>query len=129
MLVFVYGSLLSGLGNHSLVDGCKFVGEGTVDGLAMRSLGAFPGAFVCECATICGELYVVDSDTADELDHLEGHPDFYEREIRDVETADGKTVKAWVYLLESVSCDVRFPVVPNGDWKAFLHHRTRLAMR
>jgi gamma-glutamylcyclotransferase (GGCT)/AIG2-like uncharacterized protein YtfP len=48
------------------------------------------------------------------LDDLEGHPEFYKRELADIE-ADGKREKAWIYLCESYA--LRYPVIESGVWE------------
>jgi gamma-glutamylcyclotransferase (GGCT)/AIG2-like uncharacterized protein YtfP len=97
-LVFVYGSLKRGFGNHDFMEGCKFVVATTTLGKCYRmiSLGAFP-AIISEKSgwDIAGELYRVDDLTLDFLDTLEGNGMFYQRE--QAELASGHT--AWVYCL------------------------------
>lgn len=95
--VFVYGSLLSGLLNHSILSTSTFGGVfSTSDRGLMKTLGAFPGVILDAFmpipqfhkynntdyfATIIGELWWVSADTLALLDRLEGHPDFYIRSI------------------------------------------------
>ncbi len=44
-----------------------------------------------------GELYEIDTKTLEELDSLEGFPEFMQRKLVDITTKEGK-VTAWVYL-------------------------------
>jgi len=81
-LVAVYGSLLSGLGNHSVISAGRLVGHGrSVVSFEMASFGSFPGCRVVRRPTrhagpIRVEVYAVTADTLEGLDRLEGHPNF-----------------------------------------------------
>ncbi|XP_048477759.1 putative gamma-glutamylcyclotransferase CG2811 isoform X1 [Plutella xylostella] len=53
---------------------------------------------------VCGEIYEVDDLMLSKLDILEGHPDYYIREVDDVvpKTLDNSNhVKCWVYFLKN----------------------------
>ena len=95
-LVFVYGSLKKGFHNHYpfLADrhALPLGAATTVDPYLMLSASAFP--YLIDPASLSadheaciadvigkvkGELYVVDPETMDMLDRLEGHPDYYRR--------------------------------------------------
>lgn len=110
-LSFCYGTLKSGHYNHVVMEraGGKLVGEASIKGATMYSLGGFPGIVLDGCDnTIYGEVFEV-QDFAP-LDRLEGYPSFYDRKI--VETSIGK---AWVYFLRPEQ--VRgLPVVESGVW-------------
>jgi gamma-glutamylcyclotransferase (GGCT)/AIG2-like uncharacterized protein YtfP len=101
--VAVYGSLLSGFGNHTYFlegDATKLSETKTAsDEYVMVSLGGFPGVIDCTSEAkgkILVEIYEVDSETLRRLDGLEGHPNFYERKLLDFE--DGTT--AWMYIYQ-----------------------------
>ena len=115
--VFVYGSLMRGLGNHEVLG--PSVGDGTagtlmaVD-LEMVSLGAFPAlvqrarahADANNAPKICGELYEVSDDTLRDLDMLEGHPRFYRRRLLPVyDRVHTCIVDAWVYAMGRTARD------------------------
>jgi gamma-glutamylaminecyclotransferase len=101
-MVFVYGSLKRGFGNHYFLRDAKYCGNTeTVDAtFCMHSMGPFPA--VTESNDngyhITGELYEVDADTMLDLDKLEGNGVFYTRKLVKVYTLNG-TVEAWMYLL------------------------------
>jgi gamma-glutamylcyclotransferase (GGCT)/AIG2-like uncharacterized protein YtfP len=78
----------------------------------MVDLGYFPGVIQSpeSYTAIHGEVYEVTPDVLQELDFLEGHPDFYERRVVTLE--DG--TEAWVYLLPNEFLDR--PTVDSGDW-------------
>lgn len=83
-IVFVYGTLMSGCGNHGRISSspqsqliCKGL---TVSHYCMFAAGV---PFVdpdLQRARIHGEIWVVDDETLASLDQLEGHPDWYYRE-------------------------------------------------
>jgi len=99
--VMVYGTLKEGHGNWSHYldnDRCKRLGRCVVTGpYAMYSMGFFPAVVEvdgADDAEIVGEVFLVDEDTLDSLDILEGHPSWYVR--RQVDTP---WKKAWMYVM------------------------------
>ena len=72
-------------------------------------------------STLLGEVYSVNEQALESLDKLEEHPDYYRRELIQV---DGESEPAWMYLI--VDKDVlsnldKYQVVdPPGDWRT--HH-------
>lgn len=108
-LVFVYGSLKNGFGNHDhFLKFSKMLGEGvTVDRCwFMLDLGCYPGVVrmpdtVGDGFRIYGEVYEVDSHTLRKLDGLEGNGSFYTREKVPILVEGGETVEAWMYVLTS----------------------------
>ncbi len=111
-VIFVYGTLRRGEGNHELLGTSTFLGEArTVLGFHLRDLGAFPGMFRGGSGTVAGELYAVDAATLAALDRLEDHPDFFQR--TEVALSPGGTADA--YLLASAHGE-GCPHIPSGDW-------------
>lgn len=116
--VFVYGSLLSGFGNHCLLADSPCLGETcTADArYRMYDLGAFPAVTEGGADSIYGEVYEVCDVTLVRLDRLEGHPNFYCRQ--QVLLQDGSM--AWLYMLrEQSDC----PLVERGDWRQHVSGR------
>ena len=115
-LVFVYGSLKRGFGNHSIVSDSKFVSKGvTLEPVYdLVGLGGFPGALRNGENAIEGELYLVDRRTFRRLDQLESNGSMYQREVIPVVNIEtGEIEQAWIYIflqepwcsdLERVSC-------------------------
>jgi len=105
--IFVYGSLRAGGFNSHLMDGAEFLGEMTIEGFRMYSLGAFP--MIRRTGEpehqVVGEVYLVSEGLRDRLDRLEGHPEWYRRE----EVAPG--VEGYVYQHPAGS------LVKSGDWR------------
>ncbi|MFP4144771.1 MAG: gamma-glutamylcyclotransferase family protein [Phycisphaeraceae bacterium] len=117
--VFVYGSLMCGLGNAQLLSGPPRLSEARTAEAAytMLDLGDFPAVIAGGADRIVGELYEVDPPTLARLDGLEQHPDLYCRQRTLLEGGS----KAWMYLL--VRRVRRVAVVPGGDWRAWLERR------
>ncbi len=117
-LVFTYGSLLTGLGNHRVIAAGELVGEAITEaGWTLVSLGGFPGAIEGGEIAIVGELYRVDDATLAGLDQLEGNGSFYTRVERKIITTDGRERIAWIYALPSEN--LNRTIVESGDWREF----------
>lgn len=110
-ILFVYGTLKQGYGNHVFLKDSKFLGVDSVRG-TLVDLGAFPGLLKDGDRPVYGELYEVDHATLRNCDRLEGHPNFYRREP--VVTTGGVTCE--VYYLQSHS--PRELVILPGIWPA-----------
>jgi gamma-glutamylcyclotransferase (GGCT)/AIG2-like uncharacterized protein YtfP len=111
--IFVYGTLKRGYGNHRLLAGRSvFIGDDAIIG-KLFDLGAFPAATPEGSDLIQGETYFVGPKTLRDLDRLEGHPNFYRREV--VKTRSG--VDAWVYFMPEISWHTRsLHYLPEGVW-------------
>ena len=115
MKIFVYGTLMAGESNHSVLD-CEtteYLGEAvTSRGFALYNLGGFPG-MVCEGNdAVVGEIYKITPSTLRQLDILEGHPQFYRRSIIELQT--GEQIQTYVLHGEYVrGC----PLIKSGSWK------------
>lgn len=94
--VFVYGTLKSGNSVRGLhnTPGAEFVTVATTSsGLyRMIDLGAFPAVLFGGKDDIVGEIWEVTDEVFEQLDRIEGYPDFYTRTI--VQTDQGY---AWMY--------------------------------
>jgi len=111
MLVFVYGTLKRGHGNHHWLLGAPFQGAAMLAGVVLHDLGPFPMAVPGD-GLVRGEVYEVDGAGLARLDQLEGYPRLYER--RQMTLADGRMV--WVYL--GRPHQVRnVPLIANGLWR------------
>jgi gamma-glutamylcyclotransferase (GGCT)/AIG2-like uncharacterized protein YtfP len=99
--VFVYGTLQQEFGNHIWMEnaGGVFLSKAvTVDNYPLIVNGLpYLMDEKGEGKRVHGEVYEV-SDIIP-LDHLEGHPSFYERRQREVELEDGSTLLVWMYFL------------------------------
>ena len=115
MKVFVYGTLMSGDYNHSLMkeDSCVFLKEAiTKREFILYDLGGFPGMVKGGNDSIIGELYEACSATIRRMDILEGHPQFYRRSTIELQCGE----KAQTYILDKGyirGC----PIIKSGSWK------------
>lgn len=120
-LVAVYGSLLSGLGNHRVIQGdnTEFLGEFISEPVySLYDLGFFPGLHENGKTAVKMEVYSVDKNTAINVDRLEGYkegvpPTFYDK--TDIETPWGT---ASVYIYMGNPGEER--LVESGDWREHL---------
>lgn len=110
MIVFVYGSLRKGFGNHELLSNSDFLGRTKVKDMDMYNLGAFPMCFEGD-GIITVEAYDVSESTLKTLDRLEGIPTFYDRKWV---TATNRQ-EGWIYV--GVSKGYMYNKVVTGDWK------------
>lgn len=120
-VVFVYGTLLRGEHNNDALRTATFLTEARTKSrfYAMADFGAYPAVFspgIGEMGQVIGELFSVDGDTLCLLDELEGHPNFYRRELVPVE--GGRDNWAWMYVLSARTVRSRsYKIVPSLDWR------------
>lgn len=124
-LVAVYGSLLSGLGNHRVMqrlgeEHYELVGETTIPGFNLFPLGGFPGIERGE-NSVKVEVYNVSNELLKgPLDRLEGYEegssdnDFYDRQLVKTEFGD-----AWIYIY--VRGAGQRAIIQDGDWRNFIN--------
>jgi gamma-glutamylcyclotransferase (GGCT)/AIG2-like uncharacterized protein YtfP len=123
-LVAVYGSLLSGLGNHGVISDGELVStEVIMLPYQMISLGGFPGLVKSEDehkALI--EIYEVEADTYRSVEQLEGYPSFYDKAL--VNTSLGE-VEIYVLNGEAYSRGMNLVEKIDGvfDWKSHYNNR------
>lgn len=111
-LVFVYGTLRKGEGNHRLLEGLQPIATvKTAPRYTMVALGGFPGIFEGGETAITGELYRVEAPMLERLDYLEGHPTFYER--KNVEIPGHPDAVG--YVLPRARYESR-DRIPSGNW-------------
>jgi len=116
MLIFTYGTLRRGYGNHPLLGDSKYLGDArTEPKFTMLNMGRFPGLVASGETAVVGELYEVDEDVLAELDHLEGHPNFYRRSPITV-IGDSGELAVQAYLLRNEWLDTESRIVASGDW-------------
>ena len=127
--LFVYGTLLSAARHPKgaqLQREARLVGEASIRGCKLYSLGRYPGLIEASDASglVYGELFALSNPAAslEWLDAYEGivpgnrDQNQYERVDRPVRLGSGQEVVAWVYLYRR---DVqRFQAIPGGRWLA-----------
>lgn len=114
-LIFVYGTLKNGYSNHSFLNNSLYYGKAiTLEKylLIEQYLPYLIKSNNEKSTYITGEVYLVNNDILRELDILESHPDFYQREeiIVKINNID---YKCWCYFLNS-EIDLKSGFVLNG---------------
>ena len=79
MNLFVYGTLKKGHGNHYLIESCKQITKGYIEGFQMVSAMIPFVWYGNQNDKVYGEVYEVSDFIIKQLDILEGHPNFYQR--------------------------------------------------
>jgi len=111
--IFVYGTLLQGESNSSLLRGAEYVGTSqTKPEYELIDFGPYPAMIPGGNTAVTGEIYLVDNYQMARIDRLEGYPGFYNRQI--IELEDGKRV--YVYLLTRAQV-TGLPTIASGDWQ------------
>jgi len=115
VLLFVYGTLMSGFGNNVLLRDQKLIGSGeTVNDYTMYASGIPFVSDEKETSKIKGELWEVHPSRMPSLDGLEGHPDWYQRKLVPI-TVDGEEFQAWLYF----NTDNRGNLIEDGDYRKY----------
>ena len=115
-LICVFGSLRKGLWNNHLLAKSNFLGETETEPVfTMLNWGGFPGLLHHGHGKIKIEVYEIESEeTWQNLDRLEGYPNFYNRMI--IETEFGF---AWIYYNPLTDNNKNSDIVESGDWVKF----------
>ena len=115
-LLFVYGSLLSGLHNHALLDNPEstLISYHTTNPeFTLVSLGSYPAVLNEGDTPIRGELYSVSQAVWEQVERLEGYPHYYG--AISIPTPYGE---ARMYVLFDESPDNHLTVA-SGDWRDY----------
>ncbi len=115
--VAVYGSLRQGFGNHRLLAESELVRSGWLPGFELLDIGPFPGAVRCKSdSSIFVEVYAVDNNTLQKLDHLEGYVEGKPAESlylrKSYQCANGINLSLYLYNGNTQ----RLPRIASGDW-------------
>ncbi len=100
--VFVYGTLKQGnslRGLNRWGRAATFIADAVTSESKYNlwNLGAFPATTLNGKSYISGEVWVVDQETMQDLDRIEGYPAFYKR--TQVDTTQGR---AWMYFISDI---------------------------
>lgn len=122
--VAVYGSLLSGLGNHRVMETARgeLVSTGKVAGFDLWAYAgtAYPAVSEnADAVPLSVEVYKVPGQGLEgPLDSLEGYPHFYDRKLVTVALdCDCEEAEAWIYYHRTPPAGV--PLVESGCWKTY----------
>lgn len=130
--VFVYGTLMRGFGNHSLMRGSNFIGVAITNEKYVLLGSGIP--YITKegdsyemnkdkASRVTGELYQVDESRMPSLDSLEGHPIWYKRELVPVtvinSNGDKFTTDAWIYFNSKESGTV----IPDGSYRTYCNEQ------
>ena len=135
MLVFIYGTLMKGGPNHSILVGvsswtkkAKFIGDMWIDGAVLYDLGGAPALklladdeYDIHTKKVHGELWdVPDEHVTTRLDRLEGHPVLYKR------THIGKHLDKPVYTYVFAKPLTTSNKIESGRWnnERFYHEQS-----
>jgi len=130
--VFVYGTLLSGFGNHDhyLKDKAKLISQDVmVEKFRMFNLGYFPTCVFTDNSEdiVHGEVYSVHKETLRDLDYLESYPRWYDRmNINHLVMMEYPIIMRepiWIYTqkIEQLREDAEH--IPSGSWREFCEER------
>ena len=98
-LLFAYGSLKQGFGNHPILNQSP-VFLATLKGYVLLTRGGSYPAIKAGLGMVEGEVYEITDAKLKAIDQLEGHPNYYKREI--VTVIDKNTLKpfqAFTYVI------------------------------
>lgn len=113
ILLFVYGTLLSGEPNHPLLGASESAGSArTAPVFDLLDLGDYPAMARGGHTAIAGELYWIDDATRARLDEFEGHPHLYRRTR--IELDDGHFAQSYLLCRRTTAADMR---IAHGDWR------------
>ena len=117
-LVFVYGTLMKGEGNHHYLGDAEFKGEYKTDKRwGLINIGAFP-ALVPHVLAVEGEVFTVDKETLALLDRLEGVAGgMYKRRYIYVFDEDGVRDEVYAYIWGTVMASNQIRVARWSDFQ------------
>ncbi len=124
MKIAVYGTLRKGHSNHGCLMGSPMVGETTLKGFSMVSLGGFPAIDYKAEGSILAEVYECSEGAVARCNMLEGYDpnsndnNFYDRVA--VETEYGE---AQVYIMRGVLDGELYERIESGDWENYVEQK------
>ena len=129
--IAVYGSLLSGLGNHGVLGrhiatgNAELVGSTKIKGFKLYPVAgtSFPGINRgTDDDRVVVELYDVNDNALSSVRSLEGYrpgqSNYFYDEV-DAVTEEGDTARVYLYVTDVTN---ELPEVPNGDWRTYLNN-------
>lgn len=117
-LIAVYGSLLSGLGNHRVIEDKETTLKGTMETkpeYSLYDLGYYPGLKEEGTTSIKLEIYEVNDRISKNVEALEGYYPDEPATFYDKKTIDTPWGEASIYIYVPNVREDR--LVESGDWK------------
>jgi|AGTN01.1.fsa_nt_gi Uncharacterized conserved protein len=123
IIIFVYGTLMKGMGNHDFyLSDSRYLGKGVLDGYRLYELGSYPGIKAGD-GSVLGEVYEVTPRTLDGLNELEGEGFLYKLKYENITLESGGKIRAGIYeYLRTVDPENYIPV-EKQPWKKVLAER------
>lgn len=117
-IIFVYGTLIRGNGNHAYFLGqSRFLGAGTLKGYALYDLGSYPGIKQSKEDFVKGELFEVDEGTLARINRLEGEGSLYRLVFEPVQTGEQTVVNAGVYVYMHETSESSYVSHEKQPWR------------
>lgn len=124
LFVFFYGTLKRGHHNHNrfIKGASRFVSEATVPGAILLTDGVLPYCVKTgqENDQVQGEVFQISEECLLELDRLENHPHWYQRERVTIDVNTGKPLETWVYFIASNHSQISgnsLTQISDGVWR------------
>ena len=118
VLLFVYGTLMSGYGNNRLLKESYLIGKAETIGEYSLYASGIPYVYPDnKISKIKGELWEVTPQQLPRIDQLESHPNWYQRQIVKVK-CDDKIYDAWLYFMPDSSV-TRCELITSGDYRDY----------
>ena len=114
MIIGVYGTLKRGSWNNRLLKDSEFVGEARIPGFRLYASGipyAVEDLSNKEYKLLVELFSVTNSDVLIGVDHLEGHPVFYERK-----PFNHKGREVWIYTYPKEHLAGGTPEITSGEY-------------
>ena len=111
----VYGTLMTGEGNHSLCANAVNITPCTIVGTLYDTGWGFPAFEQTGDTVVHAELIEIPFEDWPNVDRLEGYPRLYDRKLIQATLADGSVEDGWVYIMNRIP--TRATVIKSGDWK------------
>ncbi len=114
--IFVYGTLMSGECNHSLIPSQQYKKDGFIRWFNLYNLGSFPGIRPSRYQNrkVYGELYYLDDESLENVNMLEGEGSLYSLKCAEMQF-EKKNIIVGVYVFNrKVRKEKR---IFTGDWK------------
>lgn len=120
--IAVYGTLIEGFHNATLWEGLATYEECVIHDFRLVTHGWYPYAIPAEGSLTVGQIITPTSEVnaltiLSRLDHLEGVPHHYSREVATVQLENDAMVTAWIYVPVTDESGLH-PVLEN-DWRLY----------